>query len=156
MPEGIQEALEVRSWGARLGDQGTGGLGSWRGEEQPAAPVSHLRLLVTLSGGLLWACEVPSMRLFYLQAAKLTFERTTPDGTWVGRAHTGVTSSRSRPDLSRLHLLDPGGEASGGTEPAGVQVTVRVLLLEEGSDPFICRGPAPSASPDFLPLRPLL
>lgn len=137
-----------------LGSQ-TGWLASWRGEEQPAAPVSHLCLLVPLSGGLLWACEVPSVRHFYLPAAKLMLERTTTDGTWVGLAHTVVTSSRSRLVLSRSPLLDPGAEASGGADPAGVQVTARILLLGGGSDPFICTVPAPVPALTSCPRCPL-
>ena len=93
-------------------------LGAAKSSQQPRCPT--LLLLVTLSGGLLRACEVPSVKHFFLPAAKLTLERTAPDGTWVGLAHAVVTSSRSCLDLSRSHLCEPDGEAPRGTEPAGV------------------------------------
>lgn len=99
------------------------------------------------------------MRDFLFPAAKLTLERTTTAGTAGGAgAHRGpllwgMPGSRQ----ARAHLLDPRGEASGGSSQPGQQHSAGSLLLGAGgSDPFICTGASSQgASPAFLsPLIP--
>lgn len=139
-------ASEARRWGVR-----SRGLRSDRREDQPAAlPASScLSLYPEVSSGLLKSPHEPLSSLHWAADLKEMHQLAPGVG---GLALTVLPASGSCLVLSRPgSLLDPSGEASGGTEPAGVR--------DQYPEPFpgARGGPIPSSAPVPAPtfLSPL-